>query len=188
MKKKIISACILIAGISFVTLDTASAHVSVQSKGYSITAGDSSRLWLSLGHGCAYKSAKYGTSVFQVQVPRAAGKPTPEFHVGFKTSVVPSSTADSAGVPDFYTVTWTAKAKSYVIDDGTFYDFGLKLTWNATPQKVDFPTTQICYVTQADRTKKAVYLKWLITDGSSKAATEDTEFGPAPSVTTKPKA
>jgi uncharacterized protein YcnI len=188
MKKKIISVCLLVAAFSYSAIGAASAHVSVQSKGYSITAGSSSRLWLSLGHGCTYKNAKYGTSVFQVQVPRSAGKPTPEFHVGFKTSVVPSDTKDSAGVPDYYTVTWTAKAKSYVIDDGTFYDFGLKLTWNATPQKIDFPTTQICYTTLADRTKKPLYLKWMITDGSTKAGTEDTEYGPAPSVTTIPKA
>ena len=32
--------------------------------------------------------------------------------------------------------------------------------------------------------KKPLYLQWNITDGSSKPATEDTEFGPAPTVTT----
>ncbi len=188
MKKKIALGCLFSAALIISTTTPAIAHVSVQSKGYSVTAGDSSRLWLSLGHGCTYKNAKYGTSVFQVQVPRSAGKPTPEFHVGFKTSVVASATVDASGVPDYYTVTWTAKSRSYVVDDGTFYDFGSKLSWSATPQKVDFPTVQTCFVTLADRTKKPLYLRWNITDGTSKTGTEDTEFGPAPSVTTKAKA
>ena len=188
MKKKIIFSCLGALALVISSALPAQAHVSVQSKGYSVTAGDSSRLWLSLGHGCTYKNTKFGTSIFQVQVPRTAGKPTPEFHVGYKTSVVASSTVNASGVPDYYTVTWTAKAKSYIIDDGTFYDFGLKLTWDATAQKVDFPTIQTCFTTTADGVKKPLYLKWLITDGSTKAATEDTEFGPAPSVTTKPKA
>ena len=188
MNKKVVLTCALTAGLLISSTQIASAHVSLQSKGYSITAGDSSRLWLSLGHGCTYKDKKFGTSVFQVQVPKSAGKPTPEFHTGYKTSVVPSTSVDTNNVPDFYTVTWTAKAKSYVIDDGTFYDFGLKVTWNATPQKIDFPTTQICYSTTADGVKKPLYLKWLITDGTTKAPTDDTEYGPAPTVTTKPKA
>ncbi|MEN9324973.1 MAG: hypothetical protein RL414_727 [Actinomycetota bacterium] len=188
MKKKVISACVLALSLTLVSTQNASAHVSVQLKGYTDIAGSSSRLWLSLGHGCTYKNMKYGTSVFSVDVPRTAGKPTPEFHFGYKTSVVASKEANAAGVPDFYTVTWTAKSKNYAIDDGTFYDFGLKVTWDAVAQKVNFPTTQICYATTASGVKKPLYLKWTITDGSTKVATEDTEFGPAPSVTTKPKA
>jgi hypothetical protein len=159
-------------GISFSLLlgfiTPASAHVSAQSKGFTLVAGQSSRLWLSLGHGCTYKDLKYPTSVFKVVVPASAGKPTPEFHYGYKTSVIAS------------TVTWTAKTVSRAIDDGTFYDFGLKLKWNATPQTIAFPTTQICYAPG----KKPLYLQWNITDGSTKPGTEDTEFGPAPSVTT----
>ena len=182
MKRKIfvISAAffMLATGIS-----SASAHVSAQSKGYTLVAGQSSRLWLSLGHGCTYKDLKYGTSVFQVVVPSTAGKPTPEFHYGFKTTVVPSSAVDAKNVPLYYTVTWTAKTIGHVIDDGTFYDFGLKLSWNATPQVIAFPTTQICYVPTSSG-KKPVYLQWIITDGTTKAATDDTEFGPAPTVTT----
>ena len=158
----------------------ASAHVSSQSKGFTLVAGQSSRLWLSLGHGCTYKDLKYPTSIFKVVVPASAGKPTPEFHYGFKTSVVASAEVDAKNVPLNYTVTWTAKTRSHAIDDGTFYDFGLKLKWNATPQTIAFPTTQICYAAN----KKPLYLQWNITDGSSKPATEDTEFGPAPTVTT----
>jgi hypothetical protein len=170
----VVSACILLAPVA------ANAHVSAQSKGYTLVAGQSSRLWLSLGHGCTYKNIKYGTSVFKVVVPAAAGKPTPEFHYGFKTSVVANKTLMADGLtPIDYTVTWSAVTRSHAIDDGTFYDFGLKLTWNKTPQKIFFPTQQICYTG-----KTPVYLKWEITDGSTKAATEDTEFGPAPSVTT----
>ena len=158
----------------------ASAHVSAQSKGFTLEAGKSSRLWLSLGHGCEYKNLNYPTSVFKVVVPASAGKPTPEFHYGWKSSVVASAEVDSKNVPLNYTVTWTARTVSHAIDDGTFYDFGLKLKWNATPQTIAFPTTQICYAAS----KKPLYLQWNITDGSSKPATEDTEFGPAPTVTT----
>ena len=159
---------------------TASAHVSAQSKGYSVIAGQSSRLWLSLGHGCTYNNAKYPTSIFKVVVPATAGKPTPEFHYGFKTSVVASTEVDAKNAPLNYTVTWTAKTIGHAIDDGTFYDFGLKLTWNATPQTIAFPVTQVCYAPG----KKPLYLQWIITDGSSKAPTADTEYGPAPTVTT----
>ena len=164
--------------IGFIT--PASAHVSAQSKGYTLVAGQSSRLWLSLGHGCTYKDLKYPTSVFSVVVPASAGKPTPEFHYGFKTSVVASAEVDTKNAPLSYTVTWTAKTLGHAIDDGTFYDFGLKLKWDATPQAIAFPTTQICYAPG----KKPLFLKWIITDGSTKPSTEDTEFGPAPTVTT----
>jgi hypothetical protein len=170
------AACLFTATASL----PASAHVSTQSKGYTLVAGQSSRLWLSLGHGCAYNGLKYPTSIFKVVVPATAGKPTPEFHYGFSTSVIPSSEVDAKNVPLNYTVTWTAKTLGHAIDDGTFYDFGLKLSWNATPQTIAFPTTQICYAPG----KKPLYLQWTITDGSTKAATADTEFGPAPTVTT----
>ena len=189
MKKKTLLACAIAAALSLISMQAASAHVSLQLKGYTDTAGTASRVWLSLGHGCTDKDHKYGTSIFSVDVPRTAGKPTPEFHVGYKTSVVPSAAVDAKGVPDFYTVTWTAKAKSYVIDDGTFYDFGLKVTWDATPQKINLPTTQTCFApTTTAGLKKPLYLNWVITDGTTKAGTEDTEFGPAPSITTKAKA
>ncbi len=158
----------------------ASAHVSSQSKGYTLTAGQSSRIWLSLGHGCVYKGIKYPTSVFKVVVPAAAGKPTPEFHYGFRTSVIASPEVDSKNAPLSYTVTWTAKTVGHAIDDGTFYDFGLKVKWDASARTIAFPTTQICYAPG----KKPLYLQWIITDGSSRTATEDTEFGPAPTVTT----
>ena len=180
--KKIVS--VLVACLLMLTASPALAHVSVQTKGSLLNAGSGSRIWMSLGHGCTYKDQKYGTQVFSVDVPKSAGKPTPEFHYGFKTSVVASKSVDTKGVPDYYTVTWTAKSKNFAIDDGTFYDFGLKVTFDAVAQKIFLPTTQICYAPLADRTKKPLYLKWVIIDGSTKAATEDTEFGPAPSVTT----
>ena len=186
MRRKILVAISVLALIMGIGVYPASAHVSMQPKGYTLQAGQSSRIWLSLGHGCTYRTYKYGTSVFVVQVPSAAGKPTPEFHQGFKTSVVASTTVDDNKVPDYYTVTWTAKAKSWAIDDGTFYDFGLKVTWNKTPQKINFPTTQICYTTKADGSKLPLYLNWLITDGSTKPSEETVEWGPAPSITTIP--
>jgi hypothetical protein len=170
------AAAIMVVG----SIAPASAHVSAQSKGYTLVAGQSSRLWLSLGHGCTYNGAKYPTSTFKVVVPAAAGKPTPEFHYGFKTSVVASSEVDAKNAPLNYTVTWTAKTVGHAIDDGTFYDFGLKLTWNATPQTIAFPVTQTCFAPG----KQPLYLQWIITDGTTKAATADTEYGPAPTVTT----
>lgn len=181
--KKIISAIFAVVFMSALIAPSASAHVSAQSMGYTVEAGKSSRVWLSLGHGCAYKGNNYGTSVFQVVVPSTAGKPTPEFHSGFKTSVVASKEVDAKNVPLNYTVTWTAKSRSHVIDDGTFYDFGLKIKWDATPQRINFPVTQVCYAMETTG-RKPLYLQWTITDGSSKTGTEDTEYGPAPSVTT----
>ena len=184
MRKKIaivVSVFLLIAGIG---IYPASAHVGTQTRGNTLQAGQSSRIYLSLGHGCTYKDTKYGTSVFIVEVPKTAGKPTPGFQHGFKTSVVASSTVDANKVPDFYTVTWTAKAKSWIIDVGTFFDFGLKVKWDKTPQVIPFKTTQICYATQTDGKKLPLYLKWQITDGTTKAAEPTVEWGPAPSVTT----
>jgi hypothetical protein len=170
------AAVIMVIG----TISPASAHVSAQSKGYTLVAGQSSRLWLSLGHGCTYNGAKYPTSIFKVVVPASAGKPTPEFHYGFKTLVTPSAEVDAKNAPLSYVVTWSAKTVGHAIDDGTFYDFGLKLKWSEVPQTISFPVTQVCFAPG----KKPLYLQWIITDGTSKAATADTEFGPAPSVTT----
>ncbi len=178
--KKTLGVIAMSISMLAVSILPASAHVSAQSKGYTLVAGQSSRLWLSLGHGCAYNNVKYPTSVFKVVVPATAGKPTPEFHYGFKSTVVASSEVDSRNAPLNYTVTWTAKTMGHAIDDGTFYDFGMKLSWNATPQTIAFPTTQICYAPG----KKPLYLQWTITDGSKKTATADTEYGPAPTVTT----
>ena len=183
MKKilTILSAMTLFTGVALVP---ANAHVSVQMRGYTLEAGKSSRAYLSLGHGCTYQGKAYPTSDFIVKVPAAAGKPTPEFHYGFKTSVVASTTLDANKAPEFYTVSWKAKSSLHVIDDGTFYDFGLKVKWSAVPGLVNFETTQVCYAPAAGGKKKALYLSWTITDGTTKSATEDTEFGPSPSVTT----
>lgn len=186
MRNKIVTIFAVTALALGISVSQASAHVSVQLKGYSDLAGTSSRIWMSLGHGCKYKEVGYGTSIFSVKVPAAAGKPTPEFRQGFKTTVVASPTTDATGTPDYYTVTWAAKTRQWVIDDGTFSDFGLKVTWNKVPQKINLETRQTCFVTGAPSAeKKPLYLRWIITDGTTKVATEDTEFGPAPSFTTK---
>ena len=184
MNKKVIAVSAALAlGLGFIS--PAQAHVGTQTRGNTLVAGSSSRIYLSLGHGCNYKGVQYATHVFSTEVPAAAGKPTPEFHQGFKAKVVASSEVDATNTPAYYTVSWTAKSSSWDIDPNTFYDFGFKVTWNKTPQKIAFKTTQICsaYDT-ASGTRKALYLKWHITDGSTMAATEDTEFGPAPTVTT----
>jgi len=184
MKKKVTAVSAALAlGLGFVS--PAQAHVGTQMRGNSLVAGTSSRVYLSLGHGCSYKEVQYATHIFSVEVPAVAGKPTPEFHQGFKAKVVASKEVDAANVPAFYTVTWTAKSSSWDIDPYTFYDFGFKVSWSKTAQKIAFKTTQQCsaYDTTSG-TRKALYLKWHITDGSTMAATADTEFGPAPTITT----
>ena len=184
MKKLVIFASLI--GLVVVGLTPASAHVGTQMRGNTLQAGQSSRVYLSLGHGCTYQEVKYGTSVFSVVVPKAAGKPTPEYVPGFKVVVAPSATVDVNKVPDSYTVTWTAKARSWIIEDGTFFDFGLKVKWDKAPQVIAFKTTQICYAITASGSKLPLYLNWHITDGSTKAAESTIEWGPAPSVTTIP--
>ena len=95
-----------------------------------------------------------------------------------------------------YKVTWTSKVPSSIVDDGTFADFGISLKWSADIKaltKVNFPTTQVCKagtrdVTSGVKAPVTMYLRWIITDGSTQAATTDTEFGPAPSVSVKPAA
>jgi hypothetical protein len=184
MKKKVIAvSAAFVLSIGFIA--PAHAHVGTQMRGNSLVAGASSRVYLSLGHGCTYKEVQYATHIFSVEVPAAAGKPTPEFHQGFRAKVVASREVNAANVPAFYTVTWTAKSSSWAIDPNTFYDFGLKVKWDKSPQKIAFKTTQQCsaYDTSTG-SRKALYMKWHITDGSTMAATADTEFGPAPTVTT----
>lgn len=177
---------IFAAVITVVAIPTAAnAHVGVQLRGNTLVAGQSSRIYLSLGHGCTYKNTQYGTRIFSAVIPSTAGKPTPEFHQGFKATVVASTEVDAKNNPLSYTVTWTAKSANYTIDPYTFYDFGLKVKWDASPQKIFFPTTQTCYApTSTSGVKKPLYLRWIQTDGTTPAATEDTEFGPAPAVTT----
>ncbi len=184
MKKKFVIFSVAVLSAVFLP-SIANAHVGVQMRGNSLIAGQSSRVYLSLGHGCTYKGVQYGTRIFSTVVPSTAGKPTPEFHQGFKVTVTPSTAVDAKNVPLNYTVTWTAKSAYWTIDPYTFYDFGFKVTWNATPQKISFLTTQTCYApTTSAGERKPLYLKWIQTDGTTPAATEDTEFGPAPSVTT----
>ena len=184
MKRKLIVIGSVLALGMGLSIYPASAHVGTQMRGNTLQAGQSSRIYLSLGHGCTYNDHKYGTSVFVVDVPKTAGKPTPGFQHGFSTTVVASTSVDASGVPEYYRVTWTAKAKSWIIDDGTFFDFGLKVKWDKTPQVIAFKTTQICYATQANGSKTPLYLNWQITDGTTKAAEPTVEWGPAPSITT----
>ena len=99
MKKLLIFASLI--GLVVAGLTPASAHVGTQMRGNTLQAGQSSRVYLSLGHGCTYKEVKYGTSVFSVVVPKSAGKPTPEFVPGFKVVVAPSSTVDANKTPDY---------------------------------------------------------------------------------------
>lgn len=193
MKKRIaiIAAVLMLMGVT-----PSSAHVGANLRGFSDVAGQSSTVYLRLGHGCTDGTNYFGTSVFEVVVPIEAGTPRPEFKAGWRAKVVPSAQKNDKGVALFNTVTWTAKSPLQSIDHGTFAEFAFQVRWSAaitTATKVAFPTTQVCKRgTQDFDTKKKAskdfFLKWTITDGSTKAATADTEFGPAPIVTVKPVA
>lgn len=193
MKKYFISAFSAFALLA-IAASPASAHVSTNLKGFSDIAGQSSTVYFRLGHGCASGANHFGTSIFEVVVPAIAGTPKPEFKSGFRTSVVAAANKTAAGTPENYTVTWTSKLPSSIIDDGTFADFGISLKWSPeikTLTKVSFPTTQVCKAGTRDantgvKSPVTMYLKWIIIDGSTQAATTDTEFGPAPSVSVKP--
>ena len=181
--KKVLSVCAASLAVLLAATPIAEAHVGTQSRGNTLVAGKSSRIYLSLGHGCTYEGVQYGTRIFSVVVPSTAGKPTPEFVQGWPVKVLASTQVDAKNVPDHYTVTWTSKSNYWVIDPYTFFDFGMKVTWNTTPQTIAFKTTQTCYAPTGVG-QKPLYLQWTITDGSTQAATADTEFGPAPTVTT----
>jgi uncharacterized protein YcnI len=193
VKKRIamIAAVFMLMGVT-----PSSAHVGANLRGFSDVAGQSSTVYLRLGHGCTDGTNYFGTSVFEVVVPIEAGTPRPEFKAGWRAKVVPSAQKNDKGVALFNTVTWTAKSPMQSIDHGTFAEFAFQVRWSAaiaTASKVAFPTTQVCKRgTQDFDTKKKApkdfFLKWTITDGSTKAETADTEFGPAPTVTVKPVA
>lgn len=191
MKKciAILAALMMIIGAA-----PSQAHVGANLRGFSDVAGQSSTVYLRLGHGCTDEINYFGTGIFEVIVPIEAGTPRPEFKPGWRAQVVPSSTKNEQGVPLYNTVTWRAKSLKNSVDHGTFAEFALQVKWSAAIKaatKVNFPTTQICLKGTKDPSTKVkaannFYLKWTITDGSSSEATADTEFGPAPSVTVKP--
>lgn len=193
MKKRI---AILAALLTMVGLTPSSAHVGANLRGFSDIAGQSSTVYLRLGHGCTDGKNYFGTSVFQVVVPIEAGTPRPEFKAGWRAKVVPSAEKNDKGVPLSNTITWTARSLMQAIDHGTFAEFAFQVKWNSaitTPSKISFPTTQVCQrgLQDFDTKKKApndFFLKWIITDGSTKANSSDTEFGPAPTVTVRPAA
>jgi uncharacterized protein YcnI len=193
VKKRI---AILAAVLTMVGLTPSSAHVGASLRGFSDVAGQSSTVYLRLGHGCTDGKNYFGTGVFEVVVPVQAGTPRPEFKAGWRARVVPSAEKNDKGVALFNTITWTARSPMQQIDHGTFAEFAFQVRWNreiTTPTRVNFPTTQVCKrgYQDIDTKKKAqndFFLKWMITDGSTMADTADTEFGPAPSITVRPAA
>ena len=193
MKKCIV---ILAAILTMVGLTPSSAHVGANLRGFSDVAGQSSTVYLRLGHGCTDGKNYFGTTSFEVVVPIEAGTPRPEFKAGWRAKVVPSAEKNDKGVALSNKITWTAKSPLQAIDHGTFAEFAFQVRWSAAitaVTKVAFPTTQVCKrgLQDFDTKKKApndFFLKWIITDGSTLAATADTEFGPAPTVTVKPAA
>lgn len=197
MRRKIaIFTCLLLAFFG-INMTAANAHVEIQLRGYSDKAGDESMIWLRAEHGCMYNNAMYATEVLQVQVPNAAGRPKPEYKYGFAATVVDSKAKDAVGVPAYYTVTWKAQNSSFAIDGTTYTEFGLITTWDKKPQTIYMPTVQFCHVTKTasgamsptrvsnNDVGKALYLKWIVTTGSTPKNTSTTEYGPAPVTTTK---
>ena len=182
--------------VSFVgSMSAASAHVEVQLRGYSDKAGDESMIWLRAEHGCMYKNLMYATQQLQVQVPNAAGRPKPEYKYGFTATVVDSKKKDVTGVPFYYTVTWKAQNSSFAIDGTNYFEVGMLTSWTKKPQTIYMPATQFCHVTKVSNGSamkasskdvgKPLYLKWIVTTESTPKNTSDTEYGPAPAITTK---
>jgi hypothetical protein len=197
MKNKLLSVFFLLAMFTGLGFSAANAHVEIQLRGYSNKAGDESMIWLRAEHGCMYKNAIFATEQLQVQVPNAAGRPKPGYMYGFSATVMDSKTKDSAGVPTFYTVTWKAKNASYAIDGSNYFEVGLLTSWAKKAQTIYMPAVQTCTVTKtpsgsmssmtmstADIGKK-IYLKWIVTTGTTPKNTSTTEYGPAPMITTK---
>jgi len=197
MKRKIVvfmSSLLVFFGVSFTA---ASAHVEIQLRGYSDKAGNESMIWLRAEHGCMYKNMMYATEQLQVKVPNAAGRPKPEFRYGFTATVVDSKTKDAAGVPLYYTVTWKATSAAFAIDGTNYFEVGMLTSWDKKPQTMYMPAIQFCHVTKAPSggmptpkgenkdVGKPLYLKWIVTTGSTPKDTSDTEYGPAPVITTK---
>jgi uncharacterized protein YcnI len=193
MKKRI---AMLAAILTMIGLTPSSAHVGANLRGFSDVAGQSSTVYLRLGHGCTDGTNSFGTSVFEVVVPIEAGTPRPEFKAGWRARVVPSAEKNDKGVSLSNTVTWTARSLTHAIDHGTFAEFAFQVRWSVaitSPTRVAFPTTQVCKRGLQDfNTKKKApndfFLRWIITDGTTRADTADTEFGPAPTVTVRPAA
>jgi uncharacterized protein YcnI len=178
-----------------VSMTAANAHVEIQLRGYSDKAGDESMIWLRAEHGCMYKNLMYPTQQLQVKVPNAAGRPKPEYKYGFTATVVDSKVRDSTGIPSYYTVTWKAQNSSFAIDGTNYFEVGMLTSWGKKPQMIYMPAIQFCHVTTLSNgvaTKaaskdvgKALYLKWIVTTGSTPKNTSNIEYGPAPVITTK---
>ena len=197
MRRKILLTSFLLMLFTGASLSAANAHVEVQLRGYSNKAGDESMIWLRAEHGCMFKNATFATEQLQVQVPNAAGRPKPEYMYGFTATVVDSKTKDSAGIPTYYTVTWKAKNPSFAIDGSNYFEVGMLTSWDKKPQAIYMPAVQSCTVTKTPTGSmssmtmprgdvgKKLYLKWIVTTGSTPKDTVDTEYGPAPVITTR---
>ncbi len=191
--KKLAIFSVLLFSIVTVGISTASAHVEVQLRGYSSTAGDESMIWLRAEHGCMYNNGMYPTEQLQVTVPNAAGRPIPSNLPGFVATVVDSKKKDSAGVPSTYTVTWKAKNAASALDGSNYFEVGMITTWSKKPQTFYIPAIQTCLVNAnptgamagmggMSGTKdlgKPLFLKWIVTTGAVPKDTSDTEYGPA---------
>lgn len=180
MKRRITLLFSLLILFSSTGFTAANAHVEVQLRGYSDKAGDESMIWLRAEHGCMYKNVMYPTEQLQIQVPNAAGRPKPEFMYGFRATVVDSKTKDVSGVPTYYTVTWKAKSSTFAIDGSNYFEVGMLTSWGKNPQTIYMPAIQTC-----TGMGKKLYLKWNVTTGKTPKDTIDTEYGPAPVITTK---
>lgn len=172
MKKSIsiFAAFSFAVGIVVVGGTSANAHVGIDTRGTVATVGGSLTYEMRLGHGCtAADGNKYGTHVFVVAVPAAAGVPTPQAVPGYTVVVTPSAIKDASGVPVTNTVTWTAKSANDDIQINAFAEFGLRgkplaagVAW--------FDTTQICRVPKtvtAPATIKKVNGKKVTTPGKT---------------------
>jgi hypothetical protein len=153
---------ILAAILTMVGLTPSSAHVGANLRGFSDVAGQSSTVYLRLGHGCTDGKNYFGTSSFEVVVPIEAGTPRP------------SQAIDHGTFAEFaFQVRWSAAITAVT-------KVAFPTTQVCKRGLQDFDTKK--------KAPNDFFLKWIITDGSTLADTADTEFGPAPTVTVKPAA
>lgn len=117
--------------IAVVGASSASAHMGIELRGSTPTAGSSSTLMFRPGHGCDGDA----TNALSVEIPAGVSGVKAQPKAGWKLST------SNGGM----TITWSGGA----LPDDQFDEFGLRLTWpkaavGSAAQKYYFKTVQTC--------------------------------------------
>lgn len=146
LKKVSVAISVFVLTFALMSATPSFAHMSIKTNGNSIKAGDSSTIWLRVGHGCKDADGKeISTTRVSVVVPREAGTPKAEHRDGWDVTLTPQGEKDSAGTYDSYLVNWQAKP-GFSVAPGTFSDFGVQVKWGKTPGKIWLDGAQDCLV------------------------------------------